>query len=96
MSNFIFFKKYYQRVCFKTDIEYLKAVSNIYWNKKHEHEVVLKVIGHSLDVTDKEIIKDLFETANKIKIFYHSFISNFYEYVKFTIHLRFILHLFRM
>ena len=29
-------------------------------------------MGHSLDVTDKDIIKELFEQADEITIFYHN------------------------
>ena len=31
------------------------------------------IMGHSLDVTDKDIIAELFDMANKITILYHSF-----------------------
>ena len=37
--------------------------------------IELYVVGHSLDVTDKDIIQIVFETASKIYVLYHSDIS---------------------
>lgn len=69
-TDFICFKKYYQRVYYKTDLKYLstvKTINNI--DKRIDHQ--LTVMGHSLDITDKEIITTLFEYASKITIFCH-------------------------
>ena len=63
------FKKYYQRVCLGTDNHYIKWLKKI--NESME-EISLLIMGHSLDVTDKDIIKDLFNCANEIIILYHS------------------------
>ena len=72
---FLAFKKYYQRVIFKTDEEYLKIVThlkNIALAENRKQAIELVVFGHSLDVTDKEAIRELFQYANTVKIFYYS------------------------
>lgn len=69
-TTFIAFKKYFQRVLFQTDLEYLELINNLEdsapWERFH-----LYVMGHSLDVTDADIIKQLFGAANAITIFCH-------------------------
>ena len=68
-TSFITFKKYFQRTLFETDYEYLRWISDI----KHTNTTYrLIVMGHSLDVTDKDIILDLFKYANEIIVLYHS------------------------
>lgn len=61
----IAFKKYYQRVMYDTDTEYLS------WINQDGLEYTLMVMGHSLDVTDADIIMDLFSKAREITIIYH-------------------------
>lgn len=63
------FKKYFQRVQYDTDSGYIKFLSNMH-NEKIKYN--LYVMGHSLDITDKDIITELFESAYSISIFYHS------------------------
>ena len=70
-TSFIKFKKYYQRVFLKTDKEYLEKIDALKCLSKFDNGNVLYVVGHSLDVTDKEIIKELFDISRKIKVFYH-------------------------
>lgn len=66
------FKKYYQRVLKQTDSTYLRILKNIRIRKNTEKEAVsICVIGHSLDVTDKDIIETVFDVATDIQIFYH-------------------------
>ena len=68
---FIQFKKYYQRVVFFSDVDYLcniRDLKAIYSRSL----IILHVIGHSLDVTDKDIIQELFGIAHRIYIFYHN------------------------
>lgn len=67
---FIRFKKYYQRVIFFSDVEYLKMLRRIK-ESSPKQEIILRVIGHSLDVTDKDIIQELFALAHQIQIFYY-------------------------
>jgi len=62
------FKKYYQREVYGTDIEYIN------WYREtigagEEFRVI--VIGHSLDMTDKDIISDMFNNAKEIYISYY-------------------------
>lgn len=63
------FKKYYQRVCLGTDEHYVKWFKKINESKE---AISLLIMGHSLDVTDKDVIKELFNCANEIIILYHS------------------------
>lgn len=67
---FIQFKKYYQRVFFKSDIPHLQMIKNIDLYKKYGG-ISLYIIGHSLDITDEDIIKEWILNAKEIKIFYH-------------------------
>ncbi len=75
-TSFLMFKKYYQRTYYATDISYLR------WLREHREsnivmeDIDLLVMGHSLDVTDKNYICELFELASKITILYHD------DYVK--------------
>lgn len=68
------FKKYYQRLDKNTDTKYEewieKIKSDLASDSKAVHE--LFVFGHSLDATDKDILKSLLELDNlKITVFYH-------------------------
>lgn len=67
-TDFLCFKKYYQRVFYKTDVEYLLALKydDIFDSRNTNN---LSVFGHSLDSTDKDIIMDLFMYSNKITIY---------------------------
>ena len=67
---FINFKKYFQRIVFKTGSEYLS------WPKDPKDEVF--IVGHSMDKTDHEILKEFFcrEKPPEIKIFHHDQASN--------------------
>lgn len=67
-TSFISFKKYFQRTMFETDVEYMKWVRE----NKSERNVHLLVMGHSLDITDEDIISELFELSSRITIAYHS------------------------
>ena len=74
-TSFIRFKKYFQRVFYKTDISYLKAINLLIESQqlapRYAKERIVYVIGHSLDETDKDVIQGIFGLATKIKIFYH-------------------------
>ena len=80
----IAFKKYYQRVMYGTDTEYLS------WINQDGLEYTLMVMGHSLDVTDADIIRDLFSKAREITIIYHddsaksSYIGNIIKIYGYT------------
>lgn len=70
-TDFICFKKYYQRVYYKTDMKYLSAIKYTgVFDKRIETK--LSVIGHSLDITDQEIIMTLFEYATEITVYCHN------------------------
>ncbi len=63
-TTFIGFKKYFQRIKYRTDLDYLELV------QKHNNaqNFVLYVIGHSLDTTDKDIIEEIFAASTQIYI----------------------------
>ncbi len=74
-TSFIRFKKYFQRVFYKTDTGYLKSINQLIESQQmvpgYVKERNVYVIGHSLDETDQDIIQEIFGLATKIKIFYH-------------------------
>lgn len=69
---FLQFKKYFQRTLFETDSEYLNFISDI---KMDKTQLNLVVMGHSLDITDNDIITELFDCAVKITVLYHDNIA---------------------
>lgn len=68
-TTFLPFKKYFQRVVWKTDTTYLGLVAHL---KEVEEDISLCVMGHSLDVTDEDIIKELFGSASGITVLYRN------------------------
>lgn len=70
-TTFLQFKKYFQRTFYSTDYAFLRKLYMQIQEVPHE-KIELYVVGHSLDVTDKDIIKLVFENAKKICIFHHS------------------------
>ena len=72
-TSFLQFKKYFQRVFYKTDISYLKLMEDLKltYNSNGKDQVSLYIAGHSLDKTDEDIIQELFGLSNRITIFYH-------------------------
>lgn len=73
-TTFLQFKKYFQRTFYSTDNSFLKK---IYAQQRVRTlgKTDLYVVGHSLDVTDKDIIELIFESADKIFILCHNSIS---------------------
>lgn len=69
--RFIDFKKYFQMLCKETDCKYKSWINKI--NKNPNKKNNLFIFGHSLTVSDKDIIKELIlnEHIHTI-IFYHS------------------------
>lgn len=68
-TTFISFKKYFQRITYGTDTQYMSAMKEL---SGVADNLDLTVMGHSLDVTDKDIIQALFSAASDIAILYHS------------------------
>lgn len=64
--SFIYFKKYFQRIYKKTGAKYTDWLKNVTFNTVY-------IYGHSLDITDKEILYDIITHQNvkKIIIFYY-------------------------
>lgn len=67
--TFIDFKKYYQRVVYGTDLDYLHQLNLM--KLYPDDEITVSVVGHSLDVTDKDSLEELFSIANHIIVYYH-------------------------
>lgn len=65
-TSFVRFKKYYQRVMHRSDVDYLE------WVTREQQVISLLVMGHSLDVTDQDIIMQMFDAAKDITILYYS------------------------
>ena len=57
------FKKYYQRIFKKTGAKYKKWISTNKFDNVY-------IYGHSLDITDKEILEDIIDNAQKVIIYY--------------------------
>lgn len=76
--TFIKFKKYYQRTFLKTDFSYISFIEFLHdktkpqYNTLNSDAVNLTVAGHSLDKTDEDIIKELFEYCSDITILCHN------------------------
>lgn len=64
--SFLRFKKYFQRVICHSDDNYLK------WVRQNHANAALVVMGHSLDVTDKDVIMQMFDMAKDITVLYYS------------------------
>ena len=73
--DFIAFKKYYQRIYKKTGNEYKKWLQQIDENVRagRKEENILYIFGHSLDVTDGDILREFITHDNlKTVIFYRN------------------------
>ena len=71
-TMFISFKKYFQRVMARTDVAYIEWINSVL---SMDYEIDLVVMGHSLDITDQDIIVELFEASRNITILYHDEIA---------------------
>ena len=78
-NEFIQFKKFYQRIYKKTGCKYVdwkKIVEKISPDNEENNATLLNniyIVGHSLDITDKDILSSLINMVNtKTTIFYHS------------------------
>ncbi len=70
--EFIGFRKYYQRIYKKTGNEYKKWLKKLD-EKKSKEENILYVFGHSLDITDKDVLCEIIKNKNiKTIIFYRN------------------------
>ena len=73
--EFISFKKYYQRIYKKAGNEYKKWLQQIDENVKagRKEENILYIFGHSLDVTDGDVLREFINHENlKTVIFYRN------------------------
>lgn len=70
-ASFLQFKKYFQRIFFNTDQTYIALKNILKGNTKSKEGITLVVFGHSLDVTDQDIIRGIFDIAGEILIYYY-------------------------
>lgn len=68
-TYFIQFKKFYQRILKGTGSTYTKWIKTA---KEKEKDIEIHFYGHSLDITDADIIKDLIDSASSVYIYYRS------------------------
>ena len=69
-TTFVCFKKYFQRTLYETDRDYLRWMREfVDVNMSYR----LFVMGHSLDITDKDIIEEIFCNSSEIFILYHNY-----------------------
>ena len=68
------FKKYFQRVVYETDSSYLHLIQKLQLQKysQPDRHTYLYVFGHSLDITDRDIITELFKISDEIIIYYYN------------------------
>lgn len=71
-ADFIVFKKYYQRQINHTEFDFDEDICPMSIFRPNKDPINLKVIGHSLDVSDKDILQSLFDNAQNITIFHHN------------------------
>lgn len=62
------FKKYYQRSMCGTEYSLNSKINEL---KQSKDTINLSIMGHSLDITDRDIIKKLFSIADRIIIYYY-------------------------
>lgn len=67
--DFISFKKYYQRVLKGTDNKYIEWIKEIEKNKEESNN--LYIFGHSLDITDKDVLRKLILHKNMNTTIYY-------------------------
>lgn len=73
-NSFIEFKKFYQRILFENDSTYADWIDEIEEDasipRRIEKHNFLLVFGHSLDVSDQDIIRDLILSTNTLTFIY--------------------------
>lgn len=69
--NFIAFKKYYQRIHKETGCKYKNWIEQIHKDRDEIHNIY--IFGHSLDITDGDVLRELILNKNvKTTIFYYN------------------------
>lgn len=77
-NEFIQFKKFYQRIYKKTGCKYVDWINSVAqlpsgYGRAGEYTHNVYIIGHSLDITDRDILSSLINMKDtKTTIFYHS------------------------
>lgn len=71
------FKKYFQRIFKRTGCKYYQWIEKIKDNNERMKKLSQKnnafIIGHSLDITDKDVLKSIINTENMVTtVFYHN------------------------
>ena len=71
-TDYIAFKKYFQRLVYGTDKSYISFIEHVRKNGKVIGQISLSVMGHSLDISDRDVIVDLFSVSSSITVLYHN------------------------
>jgi len=71
-TSFTQFKKYHQRVFYKTDTTYFELIHTLERRRSENTSIELFVIGHSLDTSDADSLTEIIKLADKITIYYHN------------------------
>lgn len=71
-TTFVKFKKYFQRIFLKTDVSYLHKMNSLSKFEKTKEDKTLHVIGHSLDISDKDMIIEMFDLCGKVIVYHHN------------------------
>lgn len=79
------FKKYYQRIIFRTGAEYKDWLVSGELNDGHRHDV--HIVGHSLDRTDYDVLYEFFSDARFRIIVYYYCQDDFEDKIKKVIQL---------
>lgn len=66
-TPFLYFEKFFQRILRNTGDDFYKWVNTI----TKDHLLKTIVYGHSLDITDQDFIRFIFEKSHFIKVYYH-------------------------
>lgn len=71
--DYVYFQKYFQRIQKKTGVYYKSWIPKEFTTLE-DVPIKVYIMGHSLGMTDKEILRDFFfnEHVSEITIFYHS------------------------
>lgn len=66
VSNFIWFEKYFQRILLDRGPAFYR------WLHEHEQDLETVIYGHSLDITDRDILVSIIEKSRQTTIYYHA------------------------
>lgn len=69
-TTFVAFKKYFQRVKMNIDQDYIRAIDYLRTGNKDSDKTLI-IVGHSIDTSDADTLKEFIETASRVLVYYH-------------------------